>query len=191
MLVKIDVGTFSSPVKQSFTLDGFVNNHNYRIWQRKKPYAAVQSSLNSPKVILWTTITYERVIGSFFQRQTITAVIYMAWICNATKFLEDLGIVLCLMQGGIWIHRKSQVFNFLIEHSDDCVIALDNCKHMASGIDWLPIIELKQYTYTACKIIPSVTLLCLRNLLSGCVVLLIQMLNILKISFNFTFSDFF
>ncbi|GBN28514.1 hypothetical protein AVEN_259045-1 [Araneus ventricosus] len=52
--------------------------------------------------------------------------------------LDDHRNDFCLMQDGARPHRTPAVFDFLSEHFNDCVIALDYDKHTGTGIAWSP-----------------------------------------------------
>ncbi|GBN28516.1 hypothetical protein AVEN_259046-1 [Araneus ventricosus] len=63
----IDVGNIWFSDEAYFNLDGFVNKHNWRIWETENPLIAVPSCLYSPKVKVWAAISYKGIIGHFFE----------------------------------------------------------------------------------------------------------------------------
>ncbi|GFX70417.1 DUF4817 domain-containing protein [Trichonephila clavipes] len=49
-----------------FSLHGYVNNHNCRIWATSNPHEYTQKPLHSPKVTAWCGFTGSFIIGPFF-----------------------------------------------------------------------------------------------------------------------------
>ncbi|GBL95997.1 hypothetical protein AVEN_199962-1 [Araneus ventricosus] len=64
----IDVGNIWFSDEAYFNLDGFVNKQNWCIWGTENSLVAVPSSLYSPKVMVWATISSRGIIGPFFPR---------------------------------------------------------------------------------------------------------------------------
>lgn len=167
-----------------FQLDGYVNKQNWRIWGTENPHVAVPSSLHPPKVMVWAAISSKGLIGPFFRTGTITALRYLEILREFVAIqnaLDDAESTSWFMQDGARPHRTADVFNFLSEHFNNRVIALDYPTHTGSGMDWPPlspdltpcdfflwgylkdqvyrrnpetIEELKQYISAACDAIP-------------------------------------
>ncbi|GBO15066.1 hypothetical protein AVEN_146567-1 [Araneus ventricosus] len=104
-----------------------------------KTHVDVPSSLYSPKVMVWDAISCKRIIGPFFREQTINAAKYLG---SPDKFVEihyaldDHWNASWFMQDGARPHRALAVFDFLSEHFNDRVIALDYDKHTGCGMAW-------------------------------------------------------
>ncbi|GBN32900.1 hypothetical protein AVEN_231834-1 [Araneus ventricosus] len=64
----IDDGNIWFSDEAYFNLDGFVNKQNWRIWGTENLHVAVPSSLYSPKVMIWASISSKGIIGPFFSR---------------------------------------------------------------------------------------------------------------------------
>ncbi|GBO34651.1 hypothetical protein AVEN_27957-1 [Araneus ventricosus] len=180
----IDVGNIWFSDEAYLNLDGFVNKRNCRIWGTENPHVAVPSSLYSPKEMVRATIVWAKgIIGPFFREQMINAAKYLGILDELVAIhyaLADHWNASWFMQDGAYPHRTPAVFDFLREHFNDHVIALDYDKHTENGMAWHPcsphltpydfflwgylkdlvycqtpqtIAELKQHISTACETI--------------------------------------
>ncbi|GBO45985.1 hypothetical protein AVEN_246438-1 [Araneus ventricosus] len=137
----IDVGNIWFSEEAYFNLDGFVNKQNWCIWGTENPHLTVPSSLCSPKVMVWTAISSKGIIGTFFQEQTINAAKYLGILDEFVAIhyaLDDHWNASWFIQDSARRHRTPAVFDFLSEHFNDRVIALDYDKHTRSGMAWPP-----------------------------------------------------
>ncbi|GBN06407.1 hypothetical protein AVEN_139759-1 [Araneus ventricosus] len=135
----IDVGSIWFSDEAYFNLDGFVNKQNWRIWGTENPHVAVLSSQYSPKV--WAASSSKGIIGPFFREQTINAEKYLGILDEFVAIhyaLDNHWNASWFMQKGARPHRTPTVFDFLSEHFNDRVIALDYDQHTGSSMAWPP-----------------------------------------------------
>ncbi|GBM41918.1 hypothetical protein AVEN_142896-1 [Araneus ventricosus] len=128
----IDVGNIWFSDEAYFNLYGFVNRQNWRIWRTENPQVAAPSSLYSPKVMVWAAISSKGIIGQFFREQTINVAKHLGILDEFVVIhytLDDHWNVPWFMQDGALPHRTPAVFDFLSEHFNDRVIALDYDTH--------------------------------------------------------------
>ncbi|GBM99203.1 hypothetical protein AVEN_235221-1 [Araneus ventricosus] len=135
--------------------------------------------------MVWAAISTKGIIVPFFREQTINAAKYLGILDEFVAIqyaLDDHWNASWFMQTGARPHRTPAVFDFLSEHFNDRVIALDYDKHTGSGMECPPyspgltpcdfflwgylkdlvdrqtpqrIAELKQHISKACETIPS------------------------------------
>ncbi|GBM51053.1 hypothetical protein AVEN_123868-1 [Araneus ventricosus] len=135
--------------------------------------------------MIWAAISTKGIIGPFFLEQMINAAKYLGILDEFVEVhyaLDDHWNASWFMQDGARSHRTPAVFDFLSEHFNDRVIALDYDKLTRSDMAWLPyssdltpcdfflwgylkglvylqtpqtIAELKQHITAACEKIPS------------------------------------
>lgn len=124
-----------------FSMDCFINKQNWRIWVTKSLHVAEPSSLLRPKVMVWATISFKGLIGSFFRRQTITEEQYLN-ILRESVYIYKMPWrpFACLV---VYIRRCSphgatDVFKILYDHFGIRVSAMNYSKHSGSGMDWPP-----------------------------------------------------
>ncbi|GBM52615.1 hypothetical protein AVEN_16730-1 [Araneus ventricosus] len=137
----IDVGNIWFLDEAYFNLDGFVNKQNWRIWGTENPHVAVSSSPYSPKVMIWAAISSKGIIGPFFREQTINVAKYLGILDEFVAIhyaLDDHWTASLFIQDGTRPHQTPAVFDFLSEHFNDRVIALDYDKHAGNSMEWPP-----------------------------------------------------
>ncbi|GBN12631.1 hypothetical protein AVEN_132279-1 [Araneus ventricosus] len=89
----------------------------------------------------WAAISSKGIIGPFFLEQTINAAKYLGILDEFVVFhyaLDDHWNTFWFMPDGAHPRRTPAVFDFLSEHFNDRVIALDYDKHTRSCMAWLP-----------------------------------------------------
>ncbi|GBN01085.1 hypothetical protein AVEN_94206-1 [Araneus ventricosus] len=91
--------------------------------------------------MVWAAISSRGKIGPFFLEKTLNAAKYLGILDEFVAILyalDDHWNASQFMQDGARPHRTPAVFDFLREHFNDRVIALDYDKHTGSGMAWPP-----------------------------------------------------
>ena len=74
-----------------FHLKGGVNNHNMRHWFKKNSEWENESSLNCPKVMVWTAMGHPVVIGPFFFEENMNGDSYLELLQK--NFMSGLNLL--------------------------------------------------------------------------------------------------
>lgn len=59
-----------------FSLDGYINSQNYRVWPRDNPSINADKSLHAPKIEVWYAVSPQRVIELIVFELVINSDVY-------------------------------------------------------------------------------------------------------------------
>jgi len=101
-----------------FHLEGGVNKQNMRHWSKKNPAWIIESSLNSPKVMVWAAMAYPAIIGPFFFEENVNGDSYLEMLQQ--NFMPELNLLrnssdIIFMQDGAPPHWAKKVRSWLNE----------------------------------------------------------------------------
>ncbi|GFX17346.1 uncharacterized protein TNCV_3553501 [Trichonephila clavipes] len=125
-----------------FSLHGYVNNHNCRIWATSNPHEYTQKLLHSPKVTAWCGFTGSFIIGPFFFETQCQVNGWITETVNAQRYLTLLRetVMPCLiqrgqisnvtlMQEGATSHTANPVKAFLMQTYGEDKIVSRRCRY--------------------------------------------------------------
>jgi len=138
----LDINKILFSDEAHFTLDGYVNRQNYRIWGSKRPELAVCTPLHPKKVACWAGLCAKGIVGPIFLKEgeKIDGETYLRILNEAFSEASRRRMVegYHFQQDGAPPHRTPRVLELIKSRFQDRVIALDFSKSTGSGIDWPP-----------------------------------------------------
>jgi len=124
-----------------FSLDGYVNKQNMRIWGSEKPTFQAPRTCNPKRVMVWCAFSLQAIIGPFFFETDFNQKSYKDMLSK--YFIPIIKSKNCLddfwfQQDGARAHRTELVFEELANNFSDRVIGLDYPEYNGRGITWPP-----------------------------------------------------
>lgn len=108
-----------------FTLSGYINSQNMRVWSAANPHTFRESPLHPLKVGVWIAVSRRRIIGPIFFHETVTAQRYRNIVREFINQLhEDELQQGYFQQDGATAHTAQETLNYLREFFDDRIISL-------------------------------------------------------------------
>ena len=132
-------GTFGLLTNQIFTWTASSINRTGPYGGTENSHIVVPSFQHPKKVMVWVTFSFKGLIGPFFKSEIIPAPRYLGILLvfvAVQRALEDTANTSWFLQDGARPHRTADVFNFLDEHFNNRVIALNNPTHTGSCLNW-------------------------------------------------------
>ncbi len=106
-----------------FTLDGYVNSQNYRVWSASNPHAYIDKSLHPPKIGVWCAVSRRRIVGPLFFEQTIDSDLYCDLIQQFIALLEEDERDIIFQQDSARPHTSNRSMEFLRSFFGDRLVS--------------------------------------------------------------------
>lgn len=107
-----------------FSLCGYVNSQNNRVWSASNPHLQLQAPLHQQKVGVWCAISRSRVVGPIFFTQTVNSEVYLEIIDSFIALLNDHERYCWLQQDGAKAHTARATMSVLRTFFDDRLISV-------------------------------------------------------------------
>lgn len=124
-----------------FSLDGFVNKLNWRIWGNDDNHVPGLSSLRSQKIIDLSAMSSKGHIGLSFRLKTVTTELYLhiqREFVAVQNALVDPENSTWSIQDAIRPYQKADILNFIYEHFFEHAIDLNYSKYSGRAMNFHP-----------------------------------------------------